>query len=115
MLASSAVFACVDLISSDVSKLRIKYVKLTDGVWLESSAPRFTTVLRKPNHYQTRQQFVKAWVASKLTHGNTYVLLSRNSVGGVVSMDIINPKYVVPLVAPDGSIVCGLLTTPVRG
>ncbi|MDN7932050.1 phage portal protein [Burkholderia metallica] len=112
MLASSAVFACVDLISSDVSKLRIKYVKLTDGVWLESSAPRFTTVLRKPNHYQTRQQFVKAWLASKLTHGNTYVLLNRNSMGGIVSMDVLNPKYVVPLVAPDGSIFYQVTMSP---
>ncbi|VWD36647.1 phage-like protein [Burkholderia contaminans] len=112
MLASSAVFACVDLISSDVSKLRIKYVKLTGGVWLESSAPRFTTVLRKPNHYQTRQQFVKAWLASKLTHGNTYVLLNRNSMGGIVSMDVLNPKYVVPLVAPDGSIFYQVTMSP---
>lgn len=104
MLASSAVFSCVDLISSDVGKLRIKYVKLAEGVWQESTAPRYTKLLRNPNHYQTRAQFIKAWVASKLTHGNAYILLTRNSAGVVISMDVLNPKYVVPLVAPDGSV-----------
>lgn len=104
MLASSAVFSCVDLISSDVGKLRIKYVKLSEGVWQESTAPRYTKLLRNPNHYQTRAQFIKAWVASKLTHGNAYILLTRNSAGVVISMDVLNPKYVVPLVAPDGSV-----------
>lgn len=114
MLASSAVFSCVDLISSDVSKLRIKYVKLTDGVWQESSAPRYTNVLRKPNHYQTRAQFIKAWVGSKLSYGNTYVLLGRNSLGSIVSMDILNPKHVVPLVAPDSSIFYQITMSPLQ-
>lgn len=114
MLASSAVFACVDLISTDVAKLRIKYVKLTDGVWLESSAPRYTSVLRKPNHYQTRDQFVKAWLGSKLTQGNAYILLTRNSLGTVISMDVLNPKYVIPLVAPDGSIFYQITMSPLQ-
>jgi HK97 family phage portal protein len=114
MLASSAVFACTDLISSDVSKLRVKYVALKDGVWLESSAPRYTKVLRKPNHYQTRDQFFKAWVSSKLAWGNTYVLLNRNSIGGVVSMEVLNPKYVVPMVAPDGSVFYQVTVSPLQ-
>ncbi|CAB3795529.1 phage portal protein [Pararobbsia alpina] len=114
MLASSAVFACVDLISSDVAKLRIKYVKLLKGVWQEASAPRYTSVLRKPNHYQTRAQFIKAWVSSKLTHGNTYVLLGRNSLGAVVSMDVLNPRWVVPLVAPDGSVFYQVTMSPLQ-
>jgi HK97 family phage portal protein len=114
MLASSAVFACVDLISTDVAKLRVKYVKLQDSVWLESSAPRFTSVLRKPNAYQTRDQFFKAWLASKLTQGNAYILLGRNSTGAVVSMDVLNPKYVVPLVAPDGSVFYQITMSPLQ-
>lgn len=112
MLASSAVFACVDLISSDVSKLRVKYVKLIDGVWQESTAPRYTNVLRNPNEYQTRMQFMKAWLTSKLTHGNTYVLLTRNSLGTVIAMDVLNPRWVVPLVAPDGSVFYQVTMSP---
>jgi HK97 family phage portal protein len=114
MLASSAVFACTDLISSDVAKLRVKYVALKDGVWLESSAPRYTKVLRKPNHYQTRDQFFKAWVSSKLSWGNAYVLMNRNSIGAVVSMEVLNPKYVVPMVAPDGSVFYQVTVSPLQ-
>lgn len=112
MLASSAVFACVDLISSDVSKLRLKFVRLLDGVWQESTAPRFTNVLRKPNAYQTRAQFIKAWVASKLTHGNAYILLTRNSSGAIIGMEVLNPRWVVPLVAPDGSVFYQVTMNP---
>lgn len=114
MLASSAVFACVDLISSDVAKLRTKYVKLTNGVWLESTAPRFTGVLKKPNPYQTRFQFFKTWIGSKLTHGNAFVLLTRNSMGVVIQMDVLNPRYVVPLVAPDGSVFYQITMSPLQ-
>jgi HK97 family phage portal protein len=114
MLASSAVFACVDLISSDVSKLRIKYVKLDKGVWQEASAPRYTSVLRKPNPYQTRDQFIKNWLASKLTFGNAYILLHRNSLGAVVAMEVLNPKYVIPLVAPDNSVFYQVTVSPLQ-
>lgn len=114
MLASSAVFACVDLISSDVAKLRTKYVKLIDGVWQESAAPRYTNVLRKPNPYQTRFQFFKTWIGSKLTHGNAFILLTRNSMGVVIQMDVLNPRYVVPLVAPDGSVFYQITMSPLQ-
>lgn len=114
MLASSAVFACVDLISSDVAKLRTKYVKLVDGVWIESTAPRFTGVLKKPNPYQTRFQFFKTWIGSKLTHGNAFILLTRNSMGVVIQMDVLNPKYVIPLVAPDGSVFYQITMSPLQ-
>lgn len=112
MLASSAVFACVDLISSDVAKLGINAVRLQDGVWQQYSAPRFTSVIRKPNAYQTRAQFIKAWVASKLTHGNAYILLTRNSSGAIIGMEVLNPRWVVPLVAPDGSVFYQVTMNP---
>lgn len=114
MLASSAVFSCVDLISSDVAKLRIKSVRLQDGVWQEYSAPRFTGVLRKPNPYQTRLQFFKNWLSSKLAYGNAYILLSRNASGAIVQMDVLNPRYVVPLVAPDGSVFYQCTVSPLQ-
>lgn len=112
MLASSAVFACVDLISSDVAKLGINFVRYTDGVWQQSSAPRYTDVIRKPNSYQVRAQFVKNWVASKLTHGNAYILLTRNNIGAIIRMEVLNPRWVVPLVAPDGSVFYQVTMSP---
>ena len=114
MLANSAVYACVDLISSDVSKLRIKYVKLITGVWQEASAPRYAKLVNKPNAYQTRAQFIKQWVASKLQWGNTYVLIRRDATGSPVALEVLNPKYVVPLVAPDESVYYQITMSPLQ-
>lgn len=114
MMAASVPYACTDLISSDIAKLRIKYVSLTNGVWLESPAPRYVDLIRQPNAYQTRDQFIKAWISSKLSWGNTYVLLTRNPAGTVISMDVLNPKYVVPLVAPDQSVYYQITMSPLQ-
>jgi hypothetical protein len=41
-LTYSAVFRCISLISSDIAKMRIKLVRLTDaGVWEETENPAF--------------------------------------------------------------------------
>lgn len=114
MMAASVPYACTDLISSDIAKLRIKYVSLTNGVWLESPAPRYVDLIRQPNAYQTRDQFIKAWISSKLSWGNAYVMLTRNAAGTVISMDVLNPKYVVPLVAPDQSVYYQITMSPLQ-
>jgi HK97 family phage portal protein len=114
LMAASVPYACTDLISSDIAKLRIKYVKLTEGVWLESPAPRFVGLIKQPNAYQTRDQFIKAWIVSKLSWGNAYIMLTRNAIGAVVSMDVLNPKYVVPLVAPDQSVYYQITMSPLQ-
>src|SRR5512137_449652 len=63
LLSFSAVYACVTLISGDISKLRIMLMRRDDdGVWTEvESGPEgaaFRPVLKKPNAYQTRIQFL---------------------------------------------------------
>ncbi|MFP3706183.1 phage portal protein [Paraburkholderia sp. SIMBA_009] len=115
LLAFSAVFACVDRIASDISKLGIRYVKQNGIVWQDYSAPRFTVPLRRPNPYQNRIQFVKAWQLSKLLHGNTYVLLVRDALRNVVAMYVLDPRRVVPLVATSGAVFYQLPADPLRG
>src|SRR5688572_28065926 len=54
------VFACLTLIANDVSKMRLRLVQQNnDGIWDETSNPAFSPVLRRPNHYQNRQQFIE--------------------------------------------------------
>lgn len=108
ILAFSAVYACVSLIADDISKLCIKLVERDGKIWTENDTP---PVLRKPNRYQTRLQFINQWMTSKLLHGNTYVLKERNnrggidrSQGGVVAMYVLDPRLVTVLVADDGSV-----------
>lgn len=90
-LQHSAVFACVSLISADIAKLPIKVNRRIGNVWIEQPGHRAAAMLKRPNAYQTRLQFVQAWMASKLLHGNTYVL--RNG------MHVLDPRRVTPLVS----------------
>ena len=105
LLAFSAVYACVTLISEDIAKLRIKLMTMTrDGIWQETSSPAFSPVLRKPNHYQTRIQFLSQWVMSKLIHGNTYILKERDARGVVVALYVLDPRMVKALVTDSGDV-----------
>lgn len=100
-----AVFACTTLIANDIAKMRLRLVKETSvGVWEETSNPAFSPVLRKPNHYQNRIQFIATWIISKLLHGNTYVLKVRDGRQVVRSLYVLDPTRVRPLVSPSGEV-----------
>jgi HK97 family phage portal protein len=115
-LTYSAVFRCTSLISSDIAKMRMRLVRLTEsGVWEEVESPAFSPILGKPNHFQTRQQFYANWVESKLIHGNTYVLKERDGRGVVVRLYVLDPGRVTVLVAPDSSVYYELRTDRLTG
>jgi HK97 family phage portal protein len=100
-----AVFSCVTLIMNDISKMRLRLVQQDDdGIWNEVENPSFSPFLRRPNQYQNRIQFVATWLASKLLHGNTYVLKIRDRRGVVVAGYVLDPQRVRPLVAPNGDV-----------
>ena len=104
-LSNPTVFRCVSLISGDIGKTPLRLVQVdANGIWTETTSPAFSPVLRKPNRYQTWQQFVEQWVSSKLAYGNTYVLKDRDARGVVMAMYVLDPTRVTPLIAPDGSV-----------
>lgn len=110
VLSNPANFACKTLIASDIAKLRVKLVaKDSHGIWTEIDNAAYGPVLRKPNHFQTRNQFWESWILSKLGHGNTYALKERDNRGGqgtgnVKALYILDPGLVTPLVSEDGSV-----------
>jgi HK97 family phage portal protein len=98
-------FACKTLIARDIAKLRVKLSERDDNnIWSETTNPAFSPVLRRPNEYQTRNQFWESWVLSKLSRGNTYVLKVRDDRNVVVALHVLDPTRVQPLVADDGSV-----------
>lgn len=104
-LAYHAVFACMTLIARDIAKLRVKLVaKDSDGIWSETENPAYSPVLRKPNHFQTRNQFWENWMLSKLSRGNTYVLKRRDNRKVVTALYVLAPNRVKPMVTPDGAV-----------
>lgn len=105
VLAFHAVFSCMTLIASDISKLRVKLVSQDEhGIWAETTRRAYSPVLRKPNSFQTRIQFFESWFLSKLSSGNTYVLKRRDARNVVIALYVLDPHRVKPLVADDGSI-----------
>jgi HK97 family phage portal protein len=92
ILTYHAVYSCVTLIASDISKCRPRLVEQdAAGIWTETESSAFSPVLRKPNRYQNRIKFFEQWTVSKLIHGNTYILKERDARGVVVGMYILDP------------------------
>lgn len=115
LLAFASVFACVALISGDIAKLRIKVLRRNDvGIWSESESA-FDKVLRKPNRYQTRLQFIQQWVICKLLWGNAYVLKQRDNRRMVEAMYVVDPQRVKVLVAPDGEVFYNISNEKLAG
>lgn len=103
VLAYHAIFACITLIASDISKLRVKLVKEAGGIWTEIPYGNYK-VLDTPNTYQNHIQFFERWIISKLTRGNTYVLKGRDRNGKVTKLYVLHPDMVCPLVSGDGQV-----------
>jgi HK97 family phage portal protein len=111
VLQNPTLYACITLIQNDFSKCRPKLVEQDDdGIWTEIGSAAFSPVLRKPNHFQTRIDFFKWWMQSKLTWGNTYALKARDGRNIVTALYILDPSRVKTLVAPDGSVFYELNT-----
>jgi HK97 family phage portal protein len=109
-------WACITLIASDVAKLGVGLKEPdADDIWNAVESPAFSPVLREPNHFQTSVQFYEHWMLSKLTRGNTYVLLERDERQVVVRMYVLDPTRVRPLVAPDRSVYYGLSRDDLSG
>lgn len=116
VLSFSADFACRTLIASDISKLPIDLVQLDQNdLWVKTTNSAFTPVLRKPNHFQNRMQFLENWILSKLQMGNTYVLKQRDNRNVVVKLYILDPSRVTVLVATSGDIFYQLSTDHLSG
>lgn len=102
MLAYHAVFACVTLIASDISKIGLALnLKDSNGIWSPSETAELTRLLDKPNGYQTRQQFIESWLISKLSRGNTYVLKEYKK-DKVVALHVLHPDRTTPLITETG-------------
>lgn len=104
VMAHFAIFSCISLIASDISKLWINLTKEdSQGIWNKITLKGYE-VLNKPNPYQNRMQFFESWIISKLARGNTYVLKTRDRNGNVVRMDVLHPDLVQVLVSEDGEV-----------
>lgn len=116
VLSFSADFACRTLIASDISKLPINLVQYTaDDIYEETQNAAYSPVLRKPNHYQNRMQFLESWMLSKLQNGNTYILKRRDNRNVVNALYVLDPRRVTVLVSESGDVFYRLDTDQISG
>ena len=105
VLCYPTLYACLSRVSQDFGKLPFLLKREGDnGIWKTEENAAYSPVLRKPNHYQTAQQFREAWILSKLQHGNTYVLKERDNRGVVVKLYVLDPSRVMPLISDTGDV-----------
>lgn len=104
ILCYPTLYACITLISQDIAKLPYVLMSKMGNIWRPQESPSFSPVLRKPNYYQTAQQFRESWILSKLLHGNTYVLKVRDNRGIVTSLFVLDPCRVRPMVSDSGDV-----------
>jgi HK97 family phage portal protein len=105
ILAFGAVYSCVNIISSDIARMPVRVLRHRDGGGREEfrNHPAWR-LMRRPNSFQTSLQFIQHYLISKLTTGNTYVLLLRDGRGVVNEMFVLDPKSVQVLVSEEGGI-----------
>jgi len=105
LLAFSAVYACVRMISKDIAKLRPRLVELKGGIFVEveRKSPFWRPLLR-PNTYQSRIQFIFYWVTCRLLYGNVYILKERDGRGVVQGLHVLDPRLVTVQITPDGGV-----------
>lgn len=103
VLAYPTVFSCQTLIASDISKLKIQIQRENNGIW-EALAHPLLRLLNQPNGYQNAIQFLEAWMLSKLSHGNTYILKMYGPRRQLRELHVLDPLKVTPLVSESGDV-----------
>ena len=101
-MAVSTVYACVKLISEEMARLNIDHLKPGDNGGIEKvtqSAP--FQVLRNPNRYQTRSDFILYMMMQLLLTGNAYAIATRDRRGAINSLHPLPGKSATPHVVPD--------------
>lgn len=116
VLANPYIFRCQSMIARDISKLRVKLVRRVAGIWseIDGADPR-AKVLRRPNHFQNRNQFFEYWLLSKLSRGNTYVLKQRDARSVVTGLYVLDPARVQVLVSDSGDVFYRLSSDNLAG
>jgi HK97 family phage portal protein len=104
LLCYPTLYACVSRIAQDIAKLPFRLVENRAGIWVPIENPGYSPVLRKPNYFQTAQQFRESWVLSREQHGNAYILKERDNRNVVTSLYVLDPCRVKPAVSDSGDV-----------
>lgn len=102
-MACDAVMACVSILSEDVAKLKPRLIRtLESKKRVPAKELPFYALLRRPNDWQTWQEFATMLMVGLLLRGNGYAVIVRDGRGRPIYLVPVNPDQVTPWEAPDG-------------
>lgn len=105
LAAFSAVYACVNRIAGDLAKLPIRIVELADnGEQRDLVNDPFEVLLRRPNDYQTRVDFIQSLMSATLLMGDGYAYMPRNGRNEPRELHCLDPRTTQPRIGADGSV-----------
>lgn len=86
----SAVYRCVDVISSSVAQLPfLGYLTAADGTRTRLSTSLISLLNRRPDARMSRYTFIQCIVASMYLRGNAYAIIERGA-----GREVVNLKYI---------------------
>ncbi len=108
-------YACIMRRASDMGKMPYCLMREdSNGISVAVQNTAYSPVLRKPNNFQTAQQFRELWTVSKITQGNTYLLKRRDERQVVTALYVLDPCRVMPMVTQSGAVYYQLNTDPLN-
>lgn len=101
----SAVYASVNIISTDVARCRAALFETKeDESRVRDKKHAVAKLLKRPNRIQTWFEFCRDWTLAYLLRGNAYFAILRDRRGDPTELILINPDAVTVLEAINGSI-----------
>ena len=100
-LTSSAVYACVSVISQEVARLKVHHWRDTpDGGRVRVTNSPAARVMLRPNAYMTSSDFWLNYIASCALSGNAYAVAERDAVGRIQALHPVPSSGTTPEVDP---------------
>ena len=98
-LTLSAVYRAVNLISGSIASLQMKLYAIDEnGFKSELKDSTLGGLLGcEPNDNMSRYMFFKLLIQYKLNRGNAYVYITRDNRFNPISLELIQPEYVLPI------------------
>lgn len=94
-LRLSAVYACVDMISSSIAQMPIVIYKLTSkGKKVATDHPAYNLLMREPNKRMTRYMMIDMLLKSMMLSGNGYIYIKRDERGEAAELIPLHPGMV---------------------
>lgn len=96
---NAIVHACADAYAQTIAALPARHVSEYDGKGVQKiTTSALSRVLRRPNSYSTKTDFMMNMVKTLMFFGNSYALAYRNDRQEIVELHLLHPRTTTPMV-----------------